>query len=953
MVTELTDPLNIGFRTVGSREHALGDAWAVQQVQDLAELCDHVKARAAKDGRTVDLECDWDWQQGSGTHKFDIMNQVIYKSYQNLTNILFRISNSRPESKSLALLVNSHLDSSLPTPGAADDALSVAISLEAARVLIESVGRGEWEAGWSLIILINNAEETFQDASHLFSTQHPWAQTVRTVMNLEAAGSKGPELLFQATSEEMVWVYQGVPYPYGTVLANDIFSSGVLMSDTDFRQFDQYLLTPGIDMAVVGHSYFYHSTRDVVENIEPGVAQHFAENVLSMIKQMTFRPKKSTGEYEEDSLMQRIRKFDETPAMLYQPTSPDSSKSTSSTPPAIPSSTTSTSPFSSADKGGQQHSRRPDLVFFTLFGSKPFVYSGFTAKIVYTFWAMICTWMTVISVKKSNHKATEGVEPKGSASPIKTSRSNVSLVLASVASILISLFRSVLYANAVAFIMRKVLSKQLSWFAGEWRPVALYASPVLLALISPPFGTLIPRSVPNAMSERSLVHGALLLNAFLAVIVQSTGIGSAVLPMLLSVGIGSGVAVGLLLEWQSGENEKEEGTIHPVVYVVGSILPLAVGVELAVGTLDVFVPLTGRMPPFVPAEHIIATLVAVFVFLSLPLLPALVYRLPFSSQHSGSSSIATRANLRNVLRLACALSVVWFAFVSGWGSWPFDPAHPKRIFVSLSESLPSGEYGVHIAGMDGAAGFPPLVQGLAQVVGTFNQQNTENMDIRAAEKTAFDQWNSNWGPFYPLGVLLDHYSLVTLPNLTPGSETWREEQSFGVVVIEDSTDEAAGTRSLKLEMRHKDVIWTMLEFDARIISWSIDDNPPAGYTRHHIKEASYYGTDIWTLDVTIDLNPDIHESMRRPNTSLTLSNGSSERPGALRLTFSGMVEKEMWPGKKWQWEAEKEMRARQGTPEPENTVMEFFERISGWMEQEKGGSTDLFMMHSIVKDTVI
>ncbi|KAG8851470.1 hypothetical protein FRB91_007833 [Serendipita sp. 411] len=66
-----------------------------------------------------------------------------------------------------------------------------------------------------------------------------------------------------------------------------------------------------------------------------------------------------------------------------------------------------------------------------------------------------------------------------------------------------------------------------------------------------------------------------------------------------------------------------------------------------------------------------------------------------------------------------------------------------------------------------------------------------------------------------------------------------------------------------------------------------------------------------------------------------------------------MVEKEMWPGKKWQWEAEKEMRARQGTPEPENTVMEFFERISGWMEQKKGGSTDLFMMHSIVKDTVI
>ena len=79
------------------------------------------------------------------------MNQVIYKSYQNLTNILFRISNSRPESKSLGLLLNAHLDSTLPTPGAADDALSVAICFETARVLIESAGRGEWDVGWSII----------------------------------------------------------------------------------------------------------------------------------------------------------------------------------------------------------------------------------------------------------------------------------------------------------------------------------------------------------------------------------------------------------------------------------------------------------------------------------------------------------------------------------------------------------------------------------------------------------------------------------------------------------------------------------------------------------------------------------------------------------------------------------------------------------------------------------
>lgn len=79
------------------------------------------------------------------------MNRVIYKSYQDLTNILFRISSSQSEAKSLSILLNSHLDSTLPTPGAADDALAVAICLDIARVLIESAGRGEWDVGWSVI----------------------------------------------------------------------------------------------------------------------------------------------------------------------------------------------------------------------------------------------------------------------------------------------------------------------------------------------------------------------------------------------------------------------------------------------------------------------------------------------------------------------------------------------------------------------------------------------------------------------------------------------------------------------------------------------------------------------------------------------------------------------------------------------------------------------------------
>jgi Zn-dependent M28 family amino/carboxypeptidase len=80
------------------------------------------------------------------------MNRLIYKSYHNLTNILFRISSSSEDSRSLSILLNAHLDSTLPSPGAADDALAVGICLEIGRVLVEMAGKGIWEPGWSIIL---------------------------------------------------------------------------------------------------------------------------------------------------------------------------------------------------------------------------------------------------------------------------------------------------------------------------------------------------------------------------------------------------------------------------------------------------------------------------------------------------------------------------------------------------------------------------------------------------------------------------------------------------------------------------------------------------------------------------------------------------------------------------------------------------------------------------------
>lgn len=50
-------------------------------------------------------------------YRFDMMNKRVYKNYVDLTNIIMRVSDGSPAGKEHAVLVNSHLDSTLPSPG--------------------------------------------------------------------------------------------------------------------------------------------------------------------------------------------------------------------------------------------------------------------------------------------------------------------------------------------------------------------------------------------------------------------------------------------------------------------------------------------------------------------------------------------------------------------------------------------------------------------------------------------------------------------------------------------------------------------------------------------------------------------------------------------------------------------------------------------------------------------
>ena len=272
----------IGYRIVGTREHVEAEDWFEAELRKF----EGYHAGTNPDG-TGGVQVEVFKQIADGAHRFDFMSSVVWKKYYGMSNLIVRISDGTGESKKDALLLNAHLDSTLPSPGAADDGAGVGILYEILRLFTTAPLP---KLRHSVILLFNNGEESLQDASHLYITQHETAPTVRAVVNLEACGVSGPELLFQATSESMIHAYSKVPRPFGTVLANDIFSTGLILSDTDFRQFVQYGGLAGLDMAIVGGSYLYHTRLDVSENIEPGVVQHFGENVLAIVRHLVTSP---------------------------------------------------------------------------------------------------------------------------------------------------------------------------------------------------------------------------------------------------------------------------------------------------------------------------------------------------------------------------------------------------------------------------------------------------------------------------------------------------------------------------------------------------------------------------------------------------------------------------------------------------------------------------------------
>lgn len=198
----------------------------------------------------------------------DLLSQI----YSNVTNVMARLSSRKSSIKS-AVLVNAHFDSVPGSPGAADDGVGIAVMLE----IIRTLSSTSTALDKPIVFLFNGAEEWVHHGAHGFITQHPWAREVDYLINLEAIGSGGREMVFQCNSGQVAEIYGKVaPYPLASVLAHELFKHFLYkVASTDWATFIKYGKSlhnrdvRGVDTAYVDNGYVYHTSFDKQEAV-PG-----------------------------------------------------------------------------------------------------------------------------------------------------------------------------------------------------------------------------------------------------------------------------------------------------------------------------------------------------------------------------------------------------------------------------------------------------------------------------------------------------------------------------------------------------------------------------------------------------------------------------------------------------------------------------------------------------------
>ncbi|XP_026735434.1 endoplasmic reticulum metallopeptidase 1-like isoform X2 [Trichoplusia ni] len=270
------------LRIVGDEPRVAGTLYHLNKTHDMKAIVDEVALQANQVVRT-----DWQFASGDYFHNSSASFVNIYQNASNIVALLEGESGFLPNGTiGSSILVNCHYDSVPYALGASDNAAFCAIMVET----LTKMSRSKQKLKHNVVFLFNGAEENGLQASHAF-LQHPWAEGVTAVINLDAAGMNGKPTIFQATDPRVLNAYsRSVPRPNAQGLAEFMFYSGIIPSDTDFRIWREFGNIQGIDIAFVKWAHVYHTRNDRPELLLPGVLQNAGDMLLALASRLADTP---------------------------------------------------------------------------------------------------------------------------------------------------------------------------------------------------------------------------------------------------------------------------------------------------------------------------------------------------------------------------------------------------------------------------------------------------------------------------------------------------------------------------------------------------------------------------------------------------------------------------------------------------------------------------------------
>ena len=185
------------------------------------------------------------------------------------------------------LMLVAHYDSrySQPMPrdtvwsyGAADDGYGVGVILETVSLALKN--RGEWKQG--IKVLFTDAEEPgMKGMKAIWENNREVFDNVGLVLNVEARGTWGPALLFEACpgNAKVQELYASTAaYPFTYSLTTVVYQ--FLPMFTDFTIVKDEL--PGLNFSNIADVNHYHTDLDNFSNISEKTIQHYGSQILPL-----------------------------------------------------------------------------------------------------------------------------------------------------------------------------------------------------------------------------------------------------------------------------------------------------------------------------------------------------------------------------------------------------------------------------------------------------------------------------------------------------------------------------------------------------------------------------------------------------------------------------------------------------------------------------------------------